>query len=215
MRLFESLLWTPGEGYFLLSYHLERMEQSARELSFRFSRSPAMGALESLGAELESLSLFVGRSRKVRLFLEQGGVFSTDHEDTALREPKGVLKLAAAKERIDPDDPLVRHKVTGKTLYMDPVPAVPSVYDDVLFFNTRDEACETTRANIAIKMDGTWYTPPVSSGLLPGTFRRYLIKNGQLNERVLKKEDLLLAEETALINSVRRWMPAQVIPGGW
>ena len=211
MRIFESLLWTQAEGYFLLPFHLERMESSAAALSYAFSRSAAVKTLDGLHNELDSLSQFIGGSRKVRLFLEKDGTLSTDHEDTALREPKGILKLAVAADTIDPDDALIRHKITGRVLYKNAAPVTECDYDDLLFFNVLGEACETTRANIAVKIDGTWYTPPVSCGLLPGTFRRYLLKNGELTERVLLRGDILAASEIALLNSVRKWMPARLV----
>ncbi len=43
--------------------------------------------------------------------------------------------------------------------------------DEALFANTRDELCEGTWSNLFARIDGTWHTPPLSSGCLPGITR--------------------------------------------
>ena len=57
------------------------------------------------------------------------------------------------------------------------------------------------------------FTPPISCGLLAGTWRAELLERGQLVERVLRPEDLSKAEAIFLINSVRGWMPVQIVRG--
>jgi len=50
------------------------------------------------------------------------------------------------------------------------------------------------------------FTPPVSSGLLAGTFRDHLLAEGTIKQRVITIEDLQNAKEFFLINSVRKWI---------
>ncbi|HEU0055260.1 MAG TPA: aminodeoxychorismate synthase component I, partial [Longimicrobium sp.] len=45
-RLLETLLWEPGEGYFLLDGHLERLSRSAAYFGFRCDRDEVVAALE-------------------------------------------------------------------------------------------------------------------------------------------------------------------------
>ena len=56
--------------------------------------------------------------------------------------------------------------------------------------NTRGELTEVTRATLAVKVDGTWCTPPPESGCLPGVERARLLDLGVLHERVLRRTDL-------------------------
>ena len=77
---------------------------------------------------------------------------------------------------------------------------------DVILYNREMELTESTIANIVLKIDEGLYTPPVSSGLLPGTMRHYLIKSGTIKEKVLYLNDLEKAEEIFLINSLRGWI---------
>jgi para-aminobenzoate synthetase/4-amino-4-deoxychorismate lyase len=83
--------------------------------------------------------------------------------------------------------------------------------DDVILYNERGEITEATIANIAVCLDGTWYTPPVSSGLLAGTMRRHLLETGKLQERALTVNDLKKAPGIKLINSVRGLFEVELI----
>ena len=60
-------------------------------------------------------------------------------------------------------------------------------------------------------IDRQAYTPAVSSGLLAGTYRDYLLQAGVLQERVLRVSDLARADSLWLINSVRRWCSIECI----
>jgi len=80
--------------------------------------------------------------------------------------------------------------------------------DDVVMVNERAELTEATRANIAVRLDGWWWTPPLRSGCLPGVERGRLIDRGTLAERVLDVADLQRAEEIAVISSLRGWRAA-------
>ena len=64
---------------------------------------------------------------------------------------------------------------------------------------------EFTIGNLMLEKDGIFYTPPLSCGLLPGTFRAHLLETGQAQERVLQMEDLKVCEHIFLVNSVRKW----------
>jgi len=50
------------------------------------------------------------------------------------------------------------------------------------------------------------YTPPVSSGLLPGTFRKKLLTENIINERPITIHELNDCEQIFFINSVRKWI---------
>ncbi len=83
--------------------------------------------------------------------------------------------------------------------------------DDVVLFNQNGEITETTIANIVIRKDQDLFTPPVSSGLLPGTFRAYLLEQGKIKERVITCGELQKADEIFLVNSLRKWRKAVLL----
>ena len=59
-----------------------------------------------------------------------------------------------------------------------------------------------------VHLDGVWVTPPVDAGLLPGTYRNVLLRDGRMTERPVTVDELRGAGELALVSSVRGWRPA-------
>src|SRR5699024_4307758 len=101
------------------------------------------------------------------------------------------------------DNRFLYHKTTNRTLYDSH--KQPNMFD-VLLWNEAGEVTEFTIGNVVLEIDGKLYTPPVSAGLLPGTFREMLLKKGTITEKVLYKEDFTKERKTWLINSVRQWV---------
>lgn len=83
--------------------------------------------------------------------------------------------------------------------------------DDVLLFNERGELTEFTLGNLVVEMDGKLYTPPISCGLLAGTFRAHLLETGQAEERVVRVDEIEKIKKVFFVNSVRKWRRVQLI----
>jgi para-aminobenzoate synthetase / 4-amino-4-deoxychorismate lyase len=73
----------------------------------------------------------------------------------------------------------------------------------VLLRNERGEVTESCIANLIFEQDGKMYTPPVTCGLLPGTYRAWMLETGQVQEKVLPLAALNRCQRFYLINSVR------------
>ena len=80
----------------------------------------------------------------------------------------------------------------------------------MVLVNSEGHITETTIGNLAVQINGTWYTPPITDGVLPGTYRAQLLDDGQLRERSISTEDLRRADDLAVINSVQGWRTALV-----
>ena len=78
-----------------------------------------------------------------------------------------------------------------------------------ILVNERDEITESNIANVAYRIGAEWFTPPATSGLLPGTLREELLELGKLIPRVLCLEELDSVDEIALINGLRGWRQAR------
>jgi para-aminobenzoate synthetase/4-amino-4-deoxychorismate lyase len=117
-----------------------------------------------------------------------------------------------ALEPIDPLDPFIQHKTTRRIVYENAKRAKPDL-DDVLLWNDRGEVTESTIGNVVAEIDDARYTPPLSSGLLGGTFRAEQLEAGTIRERVLTKADVASASRLWLINSVRRWVDVILVVG--
>ena len=142
---------------------------------------------------------------KIRLLLHRDG--SCHVEDEPLK-PFAPLRVGLATTPVDETQVWLYHKTTCREIYRQSLLSRPDC-EDVILWNRRDELTESTMANVVLELDGRLWTPPVACGLLAGTFRRYLLETGAIQERVLHRDDLRRASAIHLINSVRRWMDVQ------
>ena len=202
--LFETLRHDPTEGFLHLLEHLERIGASARYFGFRFDRESAVAGLKRAVDDLG------GAAVRVRLTVSRDGSIATDVAD-APPEPEGTLRLALDDEPVDPRDVWLFHKTTRRAPYERRRGRRPDV-DDVLLVNSRGEVTESTIANLAVRIGGRWVTPPLEAGLLPGSYRTVLVRDGTLVERRVTVEEVRAADEIALVSSVRGWRPAVVVP---
>lgn len=77
-----------------------------------------------------------------------------------------------------------------------------SGFNEAIFFNELGNLCEGCTSNIFIVKNKKIYTPPVKDGLLPGVVRNWVIKNFQVKEARITKEELLNSDEVFLTNSL-------------
>jgi branched-chain amino acid aminotransferase len=91
-------------------------------------------------------------------------------------------------------------------------------FDEVVLLNERGEVAECTSANVfAVKGDRV-YTPPLSSGCLPGVTRAVLLEEAKvagltIEEKVLQLKDLEAADEVCLTSTTREVLPVTSIDG--
>jgi len=200
--LIETLRWTPAEGYFLLQEHLRRLRDSATWAGIQLPAGAAGAALQA------AASGFPHTAQRVRLELGADGELRV--EAAPLVWPgRRLWTLALAAEPVDAADPLLFHKTTRRDLY-DQARARQPAADDVLLWNRRGQLTETTVANIAFLRDGAWHTPPLRCGLLPGTLRAALLRQGRIREGVLRRDQLATTPALAVFNSVRGWLAARL-----
>lgn len=195
-ELIETLRLEAG-NYTLLDEHLERIAQSAEYFDMVFD-CRVKGALES--------AAHLHRDRgpmRVRVLLDRTGNvrWTASPIDTPESHP---VDLLLSQHHTDPLDIFLRHKTTRRSRYDDAFRAAQARgYADALFCNAREEITECAVHNVIIAIDGTWLTPPLSNGVLPGVYRRTLLQTGRAAEQALKVHDLLRAEAVYICNSVR------------
>lgn len=90
---------------------------------------------------------------------------------------------------------------------------------EALLVNQAGRLAEGSRSNVALVLPAGVFTPPASSGCLPGTVRRRLLEAGAMTERPLAPEDLAIASEVLLLNSLIGVLPvcridATEVPAG-
>ena len=203
-ELLETLLWADG-AYFLLDYHLDRLGESAGYFDFAFDRSEVGALLGELGTRLGD-----GRYR-VRLLCARDGTCRTMQTELPPAATALPRRVALAPAPVDRNDPFLYHKTTRRTVYERALTAAGDC-DDVLLWNTDGCITESASANVVVTLGGQRYTPPLSSGLLAGTYRRRLLETGDVHEREIRVDELASADSVMLVNSVRGEMPVLLLP---
>lgn len=202
-QLLESLLLQEGE-YFLLEEHLHRLQNSAQYFGFPFYLEDTQKALLDF-AKRNSQAIL-----KVRFLLAKNGEITI--EGQPITKPETRLKFMLADKPINHTNPFLYHKTTNREVYSHFQKNKPSSIFDVLLWNEDRELTEFTNGNVVLEIDGLLWTPPVKSGLLAGTFRERLIKNGEVQEKVLTLSDLRKSSKIWFINSVRKWLEVELLP---
>jgi para-aminobenzoate synthetase/4-amino-4-deoxychorismate lyase len=198
-ELLETLLHQPASGYRRLDRHLERLRSSAAYFGYALDEAAVADAL------LRAAATVPDRPARVRLLLDRAGRITTGAVPLPSRpEP---LRLEIDDVPVDPADVLLFHKTSLRERYEEARVRHPDA-DDVLLINTRGEVTESTIANLAVLLDGRWLTPPLDSGLLPGTERAALLAEGTIEESPLRPEDLARADELRLVNATGPWRRA-------
>ena len=161
------------------------MKKSAFELGFKWNEDIEKIRIKGL----------------TRVLLNKNGNFEVEYKKLPeIIQGKQKVKLG---RKISSANPFLYHKTTIRE-------AKPKDYFDIIGINERGEITEGTYTNIAIEKDGKLYTPPISCGLLGGTYREKLIETGMMEEKILYPDDLKQAEKIFCFNSVRKLVEVEL-----
>ena len=191
--LLETLRYEPATGLRNGQLHLRRLAESADHFGFACDPEVVAVALKDALAGLT-------RPARVRLLLGRSGTPAVTLADLPPADTAPVSLLVDPRP-VSGDDVFVFHKTTNRR-------HLEGRSDNAILVNGRGEITETPIANIAVHLDGHWWTPPIASGCLPGIERERLIADHQLAERVLTVADARRADRLALVSSLRGWRPA-------
>ncbi|MDN3436662.1 aminodeoxychorismate synthase component I [Planococcus sp. APC 3900] len=200
--LLESLKLENGK-YPLLDYHLARLQDSANYFHFPGNIQQAESELMKL-AEKNPQGIY-----KVRLLQNKAGKLELEAQETAaIGQP---VKCALALSSVDNKNPFLFHKTTHREVYNKASDGLPIDVFSVLLWNEKQQLTEFTIGNLVLEKNGRFFTPPVSCGLLAGTFRQQLLDQQRIEEKILGKKDLETCDAIWLINSVRGWLKVELI----
>ncbi|MGE8203924.1 aminodeoxychorismate synthase component I [Heyndrickxia sp. NPDC080065] len=200
-ELLESIKLENGQ-YFLLDRHLHRLQQAAKYFNYRLRMDEIKTKLAEF-AQKNNQSLL-----KVRLLVEKNGKFTVSGQPIISFEDSLDVKLSSTP--IDKNDPYLYHKTTNRKVYDTQKTDSIKVFD-VILWNQDGEVTEFTNGNIVVEIEEALYTPPITSGLLAGTFREELIQTGVIKERILTVQDLKICKRIWFINSVRTWVEVKLV----
>ena len=200
--LLETLLWTQEEGFFLQEKHIARMLDSATYFDIPITKEK----LEDYFAQISS-DFFT--PQRVRVLLDQAGKLRHESRLFEIIEDNQTLNVCLAKAPVDSRNVFLFHKTTQREVYESARRGFEEV-DDVLLYNEFGELTEFTIGNLVVELNGQWLTPPISCGVLAGTFRAYLMETGQVLEKAITIDQLNKCTKIFRVNSIRKWQRVEI-----
>ena len=219
-ELFETMRVEAGHAaaprIALRERHLARLFQSAQSLGFAFNRAEAERLLDETLQGLEA-SPSPCRTWRLRLSLAVDGQMMLAHAPLPElgRDAAGRVTLVLSPHRLPNAHPLSRHKTTLRSHYDTAIRAAEAQGAfDALFFTNDGRLAEGARSTVLVKLNGHWFTPPLSDGALPGVCRGQVLQQGlwgqPVAERTLSLSDVQQAEALAVGNALRGVLPARL-----
>ncbi|WP_284141521.1 aminodeoxychorismate synthase component I [Virgibacillus sp. LDC-1] len=187
--------------FYLIENHLERIYKSAQYFNIPFHGEDIKKKLTEHAETLPKDQI-----TKVNLFVDLQG--NCRIKSSPFDGNNSHRKARLASSPILKDNKFLYHKTTNRALYEK---HKEGRQDEILLWNEEKELTEFTIGNLVVKWEQEYWTPPIESGLLPGTLREHLIRTGKVKERKLLKENIKDFEEIWLINSLRGWVKINLV----
>ncbi|HUS07262.1 MAG TPA: aminotransferase class IV [Bryobacteraceae bacterium] len=211
---------------FAFERHFARMKRDAALVRIPFPADANW--LESRLLSLVEANQAPDATLRVAIIRNKGGIWEAPGIDrefdlvalmTALKDWGTGVKLDVAPQARHAESKFAGTKVLSwafnLTLYEQ---AQESGFDEVVLLNERDEVSECTSANIFVSRGNQVWTPPLTSGCLPGITRELLltdvkVEGIQVSEKTLLLEDLETADEVFITSTTRDLLPVIEIAG--
>ena len=198
--LLETMLWSPQDGFFLVSKHMERLLDSAHYFDFPIHKVVIEQRLNEISSTFTS-------PQRIRLLVDRIG--NINIESSPFDVTQKLISAHLAKDPVDSNNVFLFHKTTQRDVYENARADFPD-FDDVLLYNDRGELTEFTIGNLVLELDGQLLTPPIDCSLLAGTFRAHLVETGQVLERVMPVKRIKECAKIFRVNSLRKWELVQI-----
>ncbi len=143
------------------------------------------------------------------MLLDQAGKLRYESMPIEIIKDDQDLKVCLAKRPVDSSNVFLFHKTTQREVYESARKDFEE-FDDVLLYNEFGELTEFTIGNLVVELNGQLLTPPISCGVLAGTFRAYIVEAGQVLERTIKIDQLNECTKIFRINSIRGWQSVEI-----
>ncbi len=185
-----------------LRLHFERLQSSAFYFNFPFRFKDFSDFLNFLEKD-SGLSPFrhAGEKKRVRLTLRPGGSISLE---VFPFEPWEYPIRVAFKRRKTKTNLFHFHKTSLREEYdKEKLWGLEHGFTEVIFYNDEEEILEGTISNFFAEKGGTFYTPPLALGILPGVLRKKLIDSKIAKEWKIKLPQLKEFDSLYLGNSSR------------
>ncbi|MBC3881819.1 aminodeoxychorismate synthase component I [Undibacterium sp. LX40W] len=208
--LFETMRATREEVCQNWALHLERLHGSAQYFGFRFNPERIAKELQDFCSGLDPNTTY-----RLKLTLQHDGTTNIQSAElTPLNTQDGYVNFLFENEVCHTPKLFLAHKTTIRQQYDTAWQrAERHAAFDAIFINEDGYVTEGGRSTVLVCLEGQWFTPPLSDGVLPGVMRRQVLTDRVRNvqERSITVAEFLSAEQVVLANSLRGLMPARRI----
>ncbi|KZL22094.1 Aminodeoxychorismate synthase component 1 [Pseudovibrio axinellae] len=203
--LFETMGWTPKDGYTLLERHLHRLADSAAYFGFNWNVEQAIAVLHNHADNFTS-------PQRVRLDLSEDGRLALTAQDMPDSHAQS-WRICVADEPVHSQDRFLFHKTSRRSFYDQTRTAYASEHGctEVIFLNELGYLTEGSFTSLFLLKGGKLLTPAHTHGLLPSVFRAGLLDYGYAEEADLTLQDLKEADVLYVGNSLRGLIPASLV----
>lgn len=190
---FETIRVVDGKPLFLED-HLKRLDNSLK--FFDIKRNIDEKKI------YEYIDKSANKNFALKIIVSDKNFILTSRDDNYKNNYKS-FKLNISKMRRNSTSKLIYHKsLCYYENILEHKLAQSKGYDSALFLNEKEDFSETAFANIFFIKNNEIFTPPISSGLLKGTMRDYLIKNYNIIEKEINISEIMDFDEVFISNSL-------------
>jgi para-aminobenzoate synthetase/4-amino-4-deoxychorismate lyase len=195
-EIFETMLLKDGK-IFLLEEHLNRMQQSAKYFLFSFDKKFISSQLNKIIKKTDN------NSYRLKIALNKFGKLS--HSNSPLQEIQKQIDVFISTNKINSKNRFQYFKTTNRVLYnREHKKYSDKGFFDVIYLNESKEIAEGAITNIFVYKNDVISTPPLTTGILPGIYRKHFLRNNSMiRERIIHLHDLIEADKILLTNSLR------------
>jgi branched-chain amino acid aminotransferase len=219
IRVFDGVL-------FAFERHWARMKRDAALLKVPFPSEPA--DMEPQLMQLIEANQALNATLRVAVVRNRGGAFegpgiTRDYDlvafTTYVKDWGSGVKLGLVQQARHSGSPFAGTKMLSwsfNLIWLEE--AQRRGFDEVILLNERGEVSECTSANIFLSTGHQVWTPPLSSGCLPGVTRELLLTEVHapgisIGEKALGPRDLETADEVFITSTTRELLQVVAIDG--
>lgn len=193
--IFETIKTLNGQPI-ALARHMRRALDSARSLGLK------MPPEEELRADLRKiLNDEPHKVGKLRICIYADG-FHLSHDEYT--EPTSPLRFTFFSQTVSGEE----HKQFPYDHRFELLKSAQDEgFDDCILFNVKNEVTESAVANLLFLIQGTWVTPPISAGVLPGVIRAIAIEECDVKVRPIHISEIPDVESAFSLASLRIAQP--------
>lgn len=194
--------------------HQERLLNSIYELNFKINEKDILDNISENSIKffnkLDEIKTFSGSFKydnqekniyKVRLIYSSEGEIKTEISVYERFLENNIIHFSLSRDfKVNSEDKKWKHKFFPREEIS--LNKVTDNNQEIIWTNEKNEICEGSFTNLFLRKTNIWITPHLESNLLNGTMRKILIKELKASEEKCYIDDLNLADEIILCNSM-------------